>query len=330
MRSSGSKKELISLVKSYARDMKILVVDDNRFDVKFYDVLFGKHFKVFDVAQNGKDAIELFKIKPKGYYDLITTDINMPVMDGLELVKEIRSYSLSQSVVVITGVNDLKVNQEIFYYIDGLLPKPVDSKRLYALLYKILKRVSDEKDFENYVSYLEESQTLSDFNIDKLNIAIKKLEYLKDVDGVSEALDALYELLEYNKISSETIGDYADSRDDEIEFIDDEFFDFESEDVGSAIERMHLADHEKITAKEFMSEGLIDSGTIDDIVDILEEFRNTAGCSDELNGEYLEHFEEVISSFITILNISYEFRDIAYGLEKLYTQTLIRGGIYKG
>jgi len=27
---------------------------------------------------------------------------------------------------------------------------------------------------------------------------------------------------------------------------------------------------------------------------------------------------------------SYEFRDIAYGLEKLYTQTLIRGGIYKG
>ena len=65
------KKELKPLVKSYAKDMRVLVADDNKSDIEFYRVLFGKYFKTFDVAHNGKEAIELYKSHPKGYLTLL-------------------------------------------------------------------------------------------------------------------------------------------------------------------------------------------------------------------------------------------------------------------
>jgi len=195
MENFNLKKELIPLVKSYSRDMKVLVAEDNSSDIEFYRVLFGKNFNVFDVVRNGKEAIDLFKSKPKGYYDLVITDVNMPVMNGLELVKEIRNYSLSQRIIVFTGVDDLRVNQNIsFYYVDGLLPKPIDSEKLYVLLYRVLKRVSDEKDYESYVSILENNNVV-DCNANKLKRVIEILEPLKDMNEVKEAIQLLDALL---------------------------------------------------------------------------------------------------------------------------------------
>ncbi|MDF1876643.1 response regulator, partial [Sulfurimonas sp. SAG-AH-194-L11] len=82
-------KKLTPLVKSYARDMKILLVDDQSSNIDFYKVAFGKYFNVCDVALNGQIALDMYN-EESNYYDLIITDVNMPVMDGLEFVKNIR------------------------------------------------------------------------------------------------------------------------------------------------------------------------------------------------------------------------------------------------
>ena len=62
--------------------IRVLIADDSAFMRKVLSDLFGKQpdFDVAGTAMNGKDAIEkILKLKP----DLLTMDVNMPVLDGL-------------------------------------------------------------------------------------------------------------------------------------------------------------------------------------------------------------------------------------------------------
>lgn len=51
-------------------------------------------------AENGREAYELLQI---GFFDLVVTDLQMPVMDGWTLIKKLRRHSRQLPVVVITG-----------------------------------------------------------------------------------------------------------------------------------------------------------------------------------------------------------------------------------
>ncbi|HEY9582138.1 MAG TPA: response regulator, partial [Savagea sp.] len=68
--------------------IRVLVVDDSAFMRKIISDILNKHPKieVIDVARNGKEAVEkTIRLKP----DVITLDIEMPIMDGLEALDHI-------------------------------------------------------------------------------------------------------------------------------------------------------------------------------------------------------------------------------------------------
>ncbi len=68
--------------------IKILIVDDNKIRRKILaDFLLRLNYE-FNEASNGKEAIELFK---KNQFDIIIMDLHMPVMDGIETTKYMRS-----------------------------------------------------------------------------------------------------------------------------------------------------------------------------------------------------------------------------------------------
>jgi len=97
----------------------------------------------------------------------------------------------------------------------------------------------------------------------------------------------------------------------------DDFFDFDSEEVDSAINDMHYEEHQKITAKEFMEENSFDSEILYDLNDSIEEYYQEIEFKDNLNESDLVKIEHIFSSFAYIFNLSYEFKDIAYAFEKL-------------
>jgi CheY-like chemotaxis protein len=87
---------------------RVLVVDD---DAVLRDLL-CKMFASIGLnavpAENGREAYDLVQI---GFFDLVITDLQMPVMDGWTLIKKLRRHSRRLPIVVITGQSP----EDVFY-----------------------------------------------------------------------------------------------------------------------------------------------------------------------------------------------------------------------
>lgn len=80
----------------------VLLVDDNKMNVLLAQTVLKKWEMGFDCAYDGKEALELFK---KNDYDLILTDIQMPIMGGVELTHEVRyNGDFTKSRIPILGI----------------------------------------------------------------------------------------------------------------------------------------------------------------------------------------------------------------------------------
>ena len=128
---------------------KILVVDDepdleSLIQQKFRSKIKAKQYE-FQFAQNGEEAFE--KISNDGTIDLVLTDINMPVMDGLTLLSKINELNnkLLRSVIV-SAYGDMEnirtaMNRGAFDFIT----KPIDLKDLEITIEKSLKEIEEYK-----------------------------------------------------------------------------------------------------------------------------------------------------------------------------------------
>ncbi len=117
---------------------KILVVDDNVESRQLlHDTLAPLHFEVTS-AENGEEALKIAKtFKP----DAVLTDLQMPGLDGFELIESIRSsQTLKDMVIMIVSANAFQENKErcIALGADDFLPKPFDTEKLMASLQRHL------------------------------------------------------------------------------------------------------------------------------------------------------------------------------------------------
>ena len=121
---------------------KILVVDDE----PDLELLIRQRFRqkirsneiVFDFAGNGVEALE--KLNRKNDFDLVLTDINMPVMDGLTLLIKIKEQQKHSKAVVVSAYGDLEnirtaMNRGAFDFIT----KPIDFQDLETTIYKTIE-----------------------------------------------------------------------------------------------------------------------------------------------------------------------------------------------
>jgi YesN/AraC family two-component response regulator len=85
-------------------------------------------------AENGLTGLELFKEHSP---DIVITDINMPLMDGIEMAYRIRSINSKTKFIVLTGYSDgnyLEKFSEIGF--DEYMVKPVDFRKLFTAVEK--------------------------------------------------------------------------------------------------------------------------------------------------------------------------------------------------
>ncbi len=111
---------------------RILVVDDDPHLLKMLvDTLAGIGYKTV-AANDGIEALDLLQQEDIGTFDLMITDIKMPNMDGIGLLKRARRYHPDLPVLFITGVASEDVIGEASP--DGFLAKPFRISRLEELI----------------------------------------------------------------------------------------------------------------------------------------------------------------------------------------------------
>jgi len=83
---------------------RILIVDDNRELREILGEYLGGEGDFIDGAGDGREALEKYRTDP---YDLIITDLNMPELTGIELIKEVAKYENNTEFIIITGYASL-------------------------------------------------------------------------------------------------------------------------------------------------------------------------------------------------------------------------------
>ena len=97
-----------------------------------------------DEVENGRQAVDAFIGSPDGYYDLIMMDIQMPVLDGYEAVKEIRALDRADAktvpiIAMTANAYREDVEQALAVGMNGHLAKPVDKSALVETVGRIIK-----------------------------------------------------------------------------------------------------------------------------------------------------------------------------------------------
>ncbi|MEO1923428.1 MAG: response regulator [Nautiliaceae bacterium] len=119
--------------------MKILIVEDDEFSSvvlkELIEILYPG-VKVYK-AENGKEALEMVK---KESFDLIFSDIRMPVMDGYAFIKEFKKH-FKTPVIAVTAFAIKGDKEKILSSgFDGYISKPIDIDELKKTINKFLEK----------------------------------------------------------------------------------------------------------------------------------------------------------------------------------------------
>ncbi|MDC0933742.1 ATP-binding protein, partial [Arcobacteraceae bacterium] len=127
-----------NMIESINTDISILVVEDNPANQMYMKVLMKKLSLKFELANNGIEAVELYKTKE---FDLILMDENMPEMSGSEATIEIRKIEQKTKkhipIIALTA-NALKGDKERFLQVgmDDYLQKPINISSIKNIISK--------------------------------------------------------------------------------------------------------------------------------------------------------------------------------------------------
>lgn len=129
------------IVKRKFPSLKVLLVDDMKPNIDNTSFLLddlGVNKNNITVAGNGLQAtLKMTTFKP----DLIITDWNMPMTDGLDFVKYVRKIPQNNSIaiIMITAEPD-KMMSDVKPYVDAFLKKPFTMKNVEDVIYTVLAR----------------------------------------------------------------------------------------------------------------------------------------------------------------------------------------------
>lgn len=183
----------------FLKQQTVLFVEDEDLAREKLAKFLGKIFKRVIVAQNGLEGLEKFKISldSSERVDLIVSDINMPLMSGLEMLENIRNSDNDIPVIFTTARNEIEnILKAIDLNITGYILKPIDT----ITLMKKLAEVCEKKYFK---LQLEEKQN----ELKKYLQAVDNVALIYKMNDKGKILFANNSFLEISKYNSDEIED---------------------------------------------------------------------------------------------------------------------------
>jgi CheY-like chemotaxis protein len=285
-------------LRKYSYKQSVLIVDDEELIITMLERKLKRYFKRVDTAANGKEAID----KCKNYnFDLIISDIKMPVMNGIMFLKEIRKKDLNKRVIFMSAYDENEYFIELLNNgADGFLLKPNTEEQLLYLLYKNCKVIHQEKLNQALYKELDEKNT----KLTKINLKFKKL-YHKLIEKIKNDID---ELINTNELAKEDL---------EIINLDID----KNENFFNLKDKSHDKNFEKISAKGYLEK--IDFFKYNG--DILEDFELIDELEFDIEGllnreyslELIEKIKLFLTKYLQILTMLVEFETVTETLSIL-------------
>jgi len=163
---------------AWSKDLTVLYVEDDLALREEVSLFLSDIFHQIDLAPNGEVGLEKLALT---HYDLVITDIRMPVMDGIEMIEKIRERDPKQPILVTSAHNESEyliklINLGIKYYIT----KPLQSDQILKVLYTIVERIYQEHaliqykhDLESANEKLKHFSDLQSASLDKQGATLK-------------------------------------------------------------------------------------------------------------------------------------------------------------
>lgn len=127
------------------KGLNILLAEDNELNMEIASFVLDEQGAAVTEAKDGKQALDLFAASVPGTYDIILMDIMMPVMDGLEAARAIRSLERSDAKeipIIAVSANAFAddIEESVRSGMNDHLSKPLDFEKLFKMIYKYTKK----------------------------------------------------------------------------------------------------------------------------------------------------------------------------------------------
>lgn len=186
----------ISELISFTKNLKVLYVEDNK-DVRESSIsLLQNFFDDIVIAIDGLDGLNKFK---NDKFDLVISDIKMPKMNGVQMIKEIKKLDKSVSVIITTAHTETDfLIDSIQSGVDRYMLKPLGLDQIQEIVMQVCEKIYYIKKNKEYEESLEE---LVEERTQKLEEAQKKLLSMANKDYMTDLYNRRY----FNDVSQTLI-----------------------------------------------------------------------------------------------------------------------------
>lgn len=178
----------------------VLLVDDEIYARKGLRKLINWQAYGFDViaeSDDGEDALVFIdQYKP----DLVITDIRMPVLDGLELIRQcVQQYSSTPHFIIVSGYDDFKYAQQaVRFGVHDFILKPVDEAVLQSTLESLNNKITRKKQEEVVRRQVHHKEIITAIIKDELKD--RSAEEVAESLGLQMESELMYLLIEINDL----------------------------------------------------------------------------------------------------------------------------------
>lgn len=179
---------------------KILLAEDDsalRFVYSKKKVWNDCGFVIADAVSNGRDALLMLE---KNNYDLVLTDIRMPFMDGIELLREIKNRGINVCVAFVSSYDDFEYARQglVLGAFDYIL-KPADDKKITELLERVKKNISAKSTLSETVIKAAKNSGIDTSELSESDRAYKFIKYFSDNYERIFTMEEMAEYFGFNK-----------------------------------------------------------------------------------------------------------------------------------
>ncbi|DAB39260.1 MAG TPA: phosphohydrolase [Sulfuricurvum kujiense] len=147
-------KEMIHQLSEYAQEMSVLYVEDEAMIRENTKLLLETIFPSVVTASSGIEGIKRFEEKT---FDIVITDILMPEMNGVVMIRKMKEMRESQHFIVTSACEESSYLLELINLgVAQFLLKPIQSEQIVQILYEVVKNIYNERKVHEFTAQLKQ------------------------------------------------------------------------------------------------------------------------------------------------------------------------------